>query len=552
MQRTRINIMFRLIKLVKGLIIPMCFAILCGVLGALAVIATTTFGAVGILSNFGLNSQINIKTIGFIVLFAGLSRGLFKCLEQYFNHLIAFKILAIIRSKIFKKLRSLSFTKIDEKDKGDLMATLTADIETLEVFYAHTISPICIAFLTHLTVVILTCIYLSYITAIIYLLAQIIIGVVIPLIFNRVLEKEGKQYRKIFAKFNVFYTEGIRGLNEVILYNQKEKQLNEVNKQSNALVAQHRKILNKNTANILIVDFIIYLFIFLTVFLVGYISKDVASITIKIISTVLVFGSFGTSLSLSQLPGFLNQTYASANRVFDLLDEKPIVEKVSNKTDFVFDNLKLENIEFGYDKDLVLKNISLEINKGDIVGIKGESGCGKSTLLKLLLRFYDVNKGQVLYNGIDIKDINTQSLLDNISLFSQHTYLFKDTIKENLLMANRAATQEDIELACKKASIHDFIMSLEKGYETSLEAFSQNISAGEKQRIGLARVFLSDAKFLLLDEPTSNLDAINEGIILKSILKYKKGKTILLVSHRDSTLSICNKKYQIKNGELIE
>ena len=234
------------------------------------------------------------------------------------------------------------------------------------------------------------------------------------------------------------------------------------------------------------------------------------------------------------------------------MKEKPVVETIQNGTTFNFDKLEVNHLSFNYpNQEQILNDISLTVNKGEIIGIIGDSGCGKSTLLKLLLRFYNVKDNSIKYNDIDINNIDTSSLLNNVTLVSQSTYLFDDTILNNLKIANQNATLDQIKLACKKASIDQFIESLKDGYNTKVGQLGSNISAGEKQRLGLARAFICNANLILLDEPTSNVDSINEGIILNSIKNECKDKTVILVSHRKSTMAICTRIYKMEDGKII-
>lgn len=286
---------------------------------------------------------------------------------------------------------------------------------------------------------------------------------------------------------------------------------------------------------------------------IALVANDVLTIGKMIIGVVAVFGSFGPVIAISALPGNLTQTFASGDRVLNLLAEKPAVTPVQNGEKIEYNDLKVTDLSFSYDgQTQVLSDICMHAGKGEIIGIVGESGCGKSTFLKLLLRSWQKNHGEIAYNGVDIDNIDGDSLLDNVTMVSQVTYLFDETIEDNLRIAKPDATQEEIEAACKLASIHDFILTLPDGYKTRVGALGDNLSAGEKQRIGLARAFLRGSELILLDEPTSNVDSINEGIILKALKEQKNKKSIILVSHRESTMAIADIIYRVKDGRMLE
>ena len=291
----------------------------------------------------------------------------------------------------------------------------------------------------------------------------------------------------------------------------------------------------------------------LAALMVGMVLVAQGSLSIgrMIIGVVAVFGSFGPVIAISALPGNLTQTFAAGDRVLNLLNEKPEVLPVEKGTRIEFERLDVEHLSFSYEDGTdVLTDVSMHVKQGEIVGIVGPSGCGKSTLLKLLMRFWQKQAGGIYYNGVDIDQVATESLLHNVTMVSQTTYLFDETIEDNLRIAKQDATMHEIEEACKKASVHDFIMSLPQGYQTRVGALGDALSAGERQRIGLARAFLRGSKLILLDEPTSNVDSINEGIILKALQAQKAQHAIILVSHRESTMASADRIYRMDGGRL--
>lgn len=550
-RRSGLKIMSSLIVMLGSLSYIMLLAVFNGTLGFICAMGVTVFASLGVAKYLGEAISLSYSWIIGLTILSGLLRGGLRYIEQYSNHFIAFKLLAKLRDKIFSALRVLAPAKLESKQKGSIIAMITSDIETLEVFYAHTISPICIAIMVSLVVLIYVGILSTPYFALIALFFYIVIGVIIPLISSKMLNNSGVRYRAIFASFNAYFLDSIKGVKDIVLNNASKTRRDEVNKKSDELLVETKNMKHKGGFMAAITEASVSIAIVVTLLLgIIMVKNDVISIGKMIIGVVAIFGSFGPVIALASLPQNLTQTFASGDRVLDLLNEKPVVSDIKGKNDFNYETLNVSNLNFGYDDSLVLKDISLNAKKGEIIGIVGESGCGKSTLMKLLLRFWKKNSGNILYNNIDIEDINTDSLLKNVTMVSQSTYLFDDTIKENLKIAKADATDDEIIEACKMASIHDFISELPDGYDTPVGALGDNLSAGEKQRIGLARAFLRNAELILLDEPTSNVDSINEGIILKSLALQKRKRSIILVSHRESTMAIADRVYKIENGHI--
>lgn len=548
MHRSGIKIMGKLIGLVKPLLHIMILAIFMGIIGFLCSIFITILGGMGLINILGINTSLSLKTIFLAVAIFAVLRGILRYLEQASNHYIAFKILALIRNKVFTSLRKLAPAKLEGKDKGNLISIITSDIELLEVFYAHTISPIIIAFLTSLIMVIFIGRY-SLVLGLIALLGYITVGVIIPIVSYKKGEDVGKDYRDNFGEMNSFFLDSLRGIRESIQYNATKKRLEDINNLTEKLDEKQKKLKDYEGNIKAITDATILIFSLLMLFVSIYLNfKNIISFEGVLISTISMMSSFGPVTALSNLANNLFHTLASGNRVLDILEEEPVVYEIINKKDISFENLKCENINFSYDKEEILKDVSLDIPKNKIVGIQGKSGSGKSTLLKLLMRFWDVNGGEIKISNENIKNINTNLLRDMESYVTQSTYLFNDTIKNNIKIAKENATMEEIIEASKKASLHEFIEKLPKGYETNVGELGDSLSGGEKQRIGIARAFLHNGPLILLDEPTSNLDSLNEGIILKSLKEECKDKTIVLVSHRKSTMNITDILYRMKEG----
>ena len=554
LRRSGAKIMLKLIVLLGSLAYIMILAVINGSFGFICAMGVTVFGSIGVAKALGESIAMSYGLIIGLTIGCGILRGILRYFEQYSNHYIAFRLLAVLRDKIFGALRVLCPAKLESKQKGSIIAMITSDIETLEVFYAHTISPICIAVLVSTTVFLFVGFVSSWYLSLIAAFGFVFIGIIVPLISSGKLKESGVKYRAEFASFSAYFLDSIKGIKDIVLNNAGEEREKEVNKRSDELLRETKRMKHHITCAGSAIELTVSVFVVITL-IVGIIlvKKDMLTLGKMIIGVVTVFSSFGPVIAVGSLPGNLTQTFASGDRVLNLLDEKPVVEEVKDGKDFDYESLEVKNLSFSYDGQTeVLKDIAMHAQKGEIIGIVGESGCGKSTLLKLLLRFFPRNDGEINYNDIDIDDINTDSLLKNVTMVSQTTYLFEETIEDNIRIAKPDATKEEIENACKMVSVHEFIMSLPDGYNTQVSALGDNLSAGEKQRIGLARAFLRGSELILLDEPTSNVDSINEGIILKALKEQKNKKSIILVSHRESTMAIADRIYKVENGKIKE
>ncbi|CAG9711515.1 thiol reductant ABC exporter subunit CydC [Clostridium neonatale] len=552
-RRSGFSIMRRLIVELDSLAPIMAITITMGVLGYLAAIAIAVFGSVAIGTTLGDITFISFKSSIIVMLVCAVLRGLLRYAEQLSGHYIAFKILAILRDKIFTKLRKLAPAKLESKEKGNLISLITSDIELLEVFYAHTIAPIAIAILTNLIITIV--LYLiNPLFGILGAVFFLIVGFVIPYVSSMIAKEAGVEYRKDFAESNSYLLDSLRGLKEILLFNNGKKTLDKINENSINLNKSMHKIKDHEGIIKALTDLTVMIAI-LTFVAVGfgeYISGSI-SFSEMIIGIVIIASSFGSVVALSNLSNNLLHTFACAERLFDLLDEKPYVEEISGEETVESNSIEYSNVTFAYPGRIedVLSNVSLDIKKGDKVALIGKSGIGKSTFVKLLMRFWDVNEGSIKIDNKNIKDIPTKSLRESQTLVSQETYLFDDTIMENIKIGNRNATNEEVIKAAKKASIHNFIETLPQGYNTKVGELGGLLSSGEKQRIGLARAFVKEGNVLILDEPTSNLDTLNEAEILKSIKENCMEKTILLISHRKSTTAVCDKVFKIEDRKII-
>lgn len=554
LRRSGAVIMANLILLLGSLAYIMVLAVINGSIGFLCAMGVTLCGAVGVAKALGESIALSYGAIIALAIGCGVLRGILRFFEQYSNHYIAFRLLAVLRDKIFGALRALCPAKLESKQKGAIIAMITSDIETLEVFYAHTISPVCIAVLVSACVFCFVGAVSSWVIALVALLGYLTIGIVVPVIASGRLKASGVRYRAEFASFNAFFLDSIKGIKDIVLNNAGQQRETEVNARSEALLTETKKMKHDITKTTAASELCVSVFILATLAVGIYlVANGRLSSGRMIIGVVGVFGSFGPVIAISALPGNLTQTFASGDRVLNLLAEKPAVTPVTNGRRTDFESLAVNNLSFSYNENAeVLQDITMHAEKGEIIGIVGESGCGKSTFLKLLLRFWQKGSGEIKFGGVDVDSISTDNLLKNVTMVSQTTYLFDETIEDNLRIAKPDATQEEIEAACRMASVHEFILSLPDGYKTRVGALGDNLSAGEKQRIGLARAFLRGSEWILLDEPTSNVDSINEGIILKALQEQKRKKSILLVSHRESTMAIADRIYRVKDGRMAE
>lgn len=555
-RRSAISIMGSLIGLVKPLLHIMLAAIILGTAGYLCAIFLTILAGQVIVHGVIAGGAGSIKTIITVMIIIAVLRGILHYAEQYCNHFIAFKLLAIIRHKVFAALRKLCPAKLEGRDKGNLISIITTDIELLEVFYAHTISPIAIATLTSVIMVFFIGRY-HWMACFLVLAAYLIVGVVIPMWNGKRGSQMGMEFRTNFGELNSFVLDSLRGLDETIQYGQGEKRKEQMSERSGCLAGMQEKLSRMEGSQRSFTNLMILLASFgmlgLTVWLYG---KGEIGFEGILTCTIAMMGSFGPVVALSSLSNNLNQTLASGERVLSLLEEMPMVEEIPESRSGVSENkngfsgAEAQNVTFAYENETILDDYSLKLEPGKITGIHGASGSGKSTLLKLLMRFWDVNQGKVSVDSVDVRKIPTKNLRDMESYVTQETHLFHDSIANNIAVGRPGASREEIIEAAKKASIHDFIMKLPKGYDTEVGELGDTLSGGEKQRIGIARAFLHDSPLILMDEPTSNLDSLNEGIILKSLREASEKKTVVLVSHRKSTMNIVDTVFEMKDGRI--
>lgn len=549
-KRSGFAVMCGLIGMVKPLTGFMTIAVIMGIIGHLMAIFITVFGAMAVLNVLGIKIHFSLEVIFASVLIFALVRGVLRYAEQACNHFIAFKLLALIRDNVFVALRKLCPAKLEGRDKGDLISVITSDIELLEVFYAHTISPVIIAFFVSL----IMCVFLVHINpvlAVVALVAYLAVGVCVPVYISKASKDTGLKFRTKSGELSSFVLDSLRGLPEILQYNCGMERLDEMNKRTDGLSEDESRLKLLTGINMAVTNTVILVAdLVMIIVSCSLYSEGAISFAGVLVSVVAMMSSFGPVVALANLGSTLQNTFAAGNRVLDILDEQPVTKDVTGCEEVEFNGAAAENVTFSYGEETILSDVSIPVPKGSIIGISGRSGSGKSTLLKLFMRFWSTDKGLVTISDKSVGKINTDNLRSMESFVTQDTHLFNDTIKNNVRIAKLDATDKEIIEACKKASVHDFISKLPDGYDTNVGELGDMLSGGEKQRIGLARAFLHYAPFVLLDEPTSNLDSLNEAIILKSLKEEGSGRTVALVSHRQSTMRIADNVYCVENGRV--
>ena len=548
-KRSNGAVMLKLAGLARPLAGYMALAIAMGLAGHLCAAFVTIFGGYAVLSALGVGT-LGMGAALALAVACALVRGGLRYGEQSCNHFIAFKLLAHIRDQVFGALRRLCPAKLEGRDRGDLISVITSDIELLEVFYAHTISPIAIAVLFSAVM----CFYIGSFHPLLGLLALAAygtVGIVLPLAASKRSGNDGAELRGKSGEMSSFVLESLRGLNEILQYGAGRKRLDEMNRRTDELSAVEERMKDTAGTSSAVTNAVVLLFDVLMLCAAGALyGKGKIGFDGLLLTTLAQLSSFGPVVALSALGTTLQSTLAAGNRVLDILEETPQTPDIAGKPEVAFDGAAAENVTFAYGGETVLRNLSLNIPKTGITGIVGKSGSGKSTLLRLLMRFWQVEQGRVAISKTSVEDINTENLRGMESFVEQDTHLFHDSIAANLRIAKADATQEELEAACKKASVHDFILSLPQGYDTPVGELGDTLSGGEKQRLGLARAFLHDAPMMLLDEPTSNLDSLNEAVILRALRQEKNRRAVVLVSHRPSTMAAADVVYRVEQGRV--
>ena len=550
MKRSGFSVMARLIGLVRPLAGFMLLAVLMGLAGHLCAAFLTVLGGFAVLEVLGMGWSFPLPWLFAALALLAISRGFLRYGEQACNHFIAFKLLALLREKVFFALRRLCPAKLEGKDRGNLISLITSDIELLEVFYAHTISPVAIAALFTL----ILCLFIGsfhWALGLLAFFAYAVVGVAVPLVTSKLSGDDGLRFREKSGELSSFVLDSLRGLSEILQYGCGEERLREMNTRTHSLSQDEEQLKQVAGRNQAVTHTVLLLFDLAMLFAsLGLYATGQVGFAGVLLPTLALMSSFGPCVALASLGSTLQHTFAAGNRILDILDESPVVEEVSGKAKTSFSGAAAEQVVFAYGEEKILDHVSVEIPQGSVVGIVGKSGSGKSTLLKLFMRFWEAQQGRVAVSDRDVGRINTADLREMESFVTQETHLFRDSIRENLCLAKLDATQEELVEACKKASVHDFIQSLPQGYDTPVGELGATLSGGERQRLGLARAFLHQGEFLLLDEPTSNLDSLNEGVILRSLGEEREGRTVVLVSHRQSTMKLADRVYSVENGRM--
>ncbi len=546
--RSGLSVMLGLVGLVKPLMGFMCLAVLMGSAGNLCATFITVAGGSGLLGAMGSHSGLPLKTAAVMMVAFAVVRAVLRYTEQSCNHYIAFRLLARIRHEVFAKLRRLAPAKLEGRERGNLISVITTDIELLEVFYAHTLSPVAIAVMTSVVMVIFIG-RLDPMLGVIAACGYLTVGLVIPLVNGRAGGGTGQEYRDRFGELNTIVLDNLRGMDEILQFHQGEERQGKMQQQIRRLTVLQRRLKSLETLQMTLTDVAVMfsgaVCLAVSALRAGSGSLDFAS---GLLATVAMMSSFGPTAALAAVSNNLHQTLASGRRVLDLLEEDPLVDEIYDGEIFCSGDITVENVDFAYGTDeggpagrrKILSGFSASFHEGRITGILGRSGCGKSTLLKLMMRFFETGSGTISYGGRNVSDINTADLRKHIAYVEQETFLFHDTVRDNIRLGKTGVTDEQIEAAARKASLHDFVMSLPEGYDTRLSELGDSLSGGERQRIGIARAFLHDPDVILLDEPTSNLDSLNESVILKALKEEAAEKTVVLVSHRKSTMGIAD------------
>ena len=545
----------RLLKIAATLKKFFVISTIVSIIGNIAQMGLMGFGAAFILSVAGKLKYANSVTYCILMIISGILIVTCRYLEGYFSHAGSYELLAKMRVDMFGTLRKLAPGSLIGRNNGDIMAIAIADIESIEFFFAHTIGPLFTVILLPLvTLIIAGSIDMLFVYALLPI--YLIISVIIPILAIKLGRNIGIGYRQKLGELKIFLLDSVYGLSEIQIFDygkRRNEELEAVNRNINRSIHQlayHRQLVVSTPT------FFIYLARIAVIAVASYLAlKGNIDTTGIIILSFLVSASFSSTQSLTTVVSSLLETYAAAQRYFDLEDMVPVVNEIVEPKELKnIDKIEFINVSFSYPEinRKIIENMNLTINFKDKIGLVGESGIGKSTLIRLLLRFYDVTSGQILINGIDIKEYSLQDLRQRIGTLEQDTFLFNDSIAANIALGKPKATKEEIVKAAQMAGIHELIISLPEQYDTMMGELQNRLSGGEKQRIGIARVLLVDPDFLVMDEPTSSLDVINEKGLLKTLAEQFENKTWLIVSHRPSSLTGCDRVIKLENKQIYE
>ena len=548
-RRSHLSVMLRLVRLTRPLLPVMGLAVLLGAAGFAAAIFLTVFAGYALLGLAGLPQPVAAGTATVLLAVCGIVRGPLRYGEQLCNHYLAFRILALVRDRVFAALRRLAPAKLEGRDKGDLVSLVTSDVELLEVFYAHTLSPAVIALVVSAGMTAFIGL-LSPLLGALALASYVLVGVIVPLAASRASGSTGRAVRDRVGDMNAFVLDSLRGLAETLQYGRAADRARELDARMDGLARVERRLKGGTALLMALVGAIVVACgVAMLLASAALVAQGAVDAGAAVLATVALMSSFGPVIAVANLGSTLQQTLAAGARVVDLLDERPQTDEVSDGVDLgAFDGAAARRVDFAYGGVRVLEQVDVTLRPGEVVRVAGRSGAGKSTLLKLFMRFWDAQKGVVEVSGRDVRRINTASLRNAEGFMTQETHLFEGTIRDNLVLARPGATDDQLADACAKASLSDLVERLPQGLDTRVGELGDALSGGERQRIGLARVFLHDAPFALLDEPTSNLDSLNEAAVLRALADNRAGKTILIVSHRASAAAIADRTYSVERS----
>lgn len=546
-----LRLVARLINFMKKLLPVILLAVFFAVFGFLI---TVYIPAKIISLGFDAVNGEKLKIISLIILVVlAISRGLFRYGEHYFGHYVAFKVLADFRREIFSKLRRLAPSKLDSQDSGTLLKLIGEDVEALEVFFAHTLAPITTGTIVSIILIIY---YLQYnlLLALIAIIVYFTLAVIIPNIFSNKLKPHLEVQQKYRKSYTSYFLESLRGMKDLLQLGVEKERFKNLSKES--------RIVNKKERNVAKLNFLQFSYSFLTI---GFgvlafafvdfilVNKNVISVKDAVITLVVFSSSFAPFLELSRLPLGLGRALQAAKQTFSLLDENEPVGNDGSKEIEKINEIKFENVDFSYPKrdKMIFENLNLHFEDEKIVGLVGESGSGKSTLMKMVMKWYMAKSGKISLNEEDILEIDSRKLQEKIAYIPQFPQIFSQTIRENLVLGNDKITDEEILEIAEKCRLKDVILSTENGLDTKINSEKIIFSSGEIQRLELMRALLKRADVYIFDEPTSNLDTLNESIILNLIKENCKGM-VFLISHRMSTVSFSDVVYKVENGKCFK
>lgn len=549
--RSNWSVMLHLVKLIGPLVPVMLSAVALGVLGFLAAIFLTVFAAWGILGVAGAAGGMAATTACVLLAVCGVVRGPLRYGEQLCNHYLAFKILAVVRDKVFARLRVLAPAKLEGRDRGDLVSLITSDVELLEVFFAHTISPVLIAAVVSL---IMTAFIASQslLLGVVALAAYLVVGVCVPVLASKASGTGGRVVRDGMGALNTFVLDSLYGLRETLQFGRQRTRSAELGTLMDQVAGADLRLKRKAAVAFAATGAIVLAFdIAMLVCASMLVMAGSIGITQAVLASAALMSSFGPVIALANLGSTLQGTLASGARVLDLLDEEPETpDVIDGARPLDFTGLRVRRVGFAYGDERILSDVDFSIEPGSVVQITGKSGSGKSTLLKLMMRFWDVSEGAIELSGEDLRAVSTQSLRSLEAFMTQDTHLFAGTVRDNIALAKPDATDAQIAEAIEKAALTSTIARLPRGLDTQAGELGDALSGGERQRVGLARLFLCDAPFVLLDEPTSNLDSLNEAAVLRALAENKGDRTVVLVSHRPSAAFIADATYSVERGRV--